>query len=106
MGGVAIVLITMMASLRWGYPYLLHSAAKMDVSLPMGTAIIMLAIAALFCALVSAIQLAVSTYARSPREAQQFASRPSTSSMVLPVARGRSLWGTGPTRPGRTSCRS
>jgi sodium transport system permease protein len=72
MGGVAVVLITMMASLRWGYPYLMHSPQQMDVSLPIGTAIVMIALAALFCALVSAIQLAVSTYARSPREAQQF----------------------------------
>jgi len=72
MAAVVVVLIAMMVSLRWGYPYLLHTTEKIDVALPVGTAVVMLAISALFCALVSAIQLAVSTYARSPREAQQY----------------------------------
>ena len=72
MAGVAVVLIAMMVSLRWGYPYLLHTHQKIDVSLPLGTAVVMLGISALFCALVSAVQLAVSTWARSPREAQQY----------------------------------
>ncbi len=72
MGAVAVVLITMMVSLRWGYPYLLHTTKKLDVSLPLGTAVVMLGVAFLFAALVSAVQLAVSIYARSPREAQQY----------------------------------
>jgi len=72
MAAVVVVLIAMMVSLQWGYPYLLHTREKMNVSLPVGTAVVMLALSALFCALVSAIQLAVSTYARSPREAQQY----------------------------------
>jgi len=56
----------------WGYPYLLHTTQKIDVSLPVGTAIVMLGVAVLFSALVSATQLAVSIHARSPREAQQY----------------------------------
>ncbi|HYM70327.1 MAG TPA: ABC transporter permease subunit, partial [bacterium] len=69
MGGVVVVLVTMMVSLRWGYPYLLHTTKKIDVNLPLGTAIVMLGVALLFSALVSAVQLAISIYARSPREA-------------------------------------
>jgi len=72
MGGVVVVLVTMMGSLRWGYPYLLHTTKKIDVNLPLGTAIVMLGVALLFSALVSAVQLAISIYARSPREAQQY----------------------------------
>ncbi|HLJ61885.1 MAG TPA: ABC transporter permease subunit [bacterium] len=72
MGGVVVVLVTMMVSLRWGYPYLLHTTKKIDVNLPVGTAIVMLGVALLFSALVSAVQLAISIYARSPREAQQY----------------------------------
>jgi len=72
MGAVIVVVITMMVSLRWGYPYLLHTTKKLDVSLPLGTAVVMLGVALLFSALVSAVQLAVSIYARSPREAQQY----------------------------------
>lgn len=72
MGAVIVVLITMMLSLRWGYPYLLHTTQRLDVSLPLGTAVVMLGVALLFSALVSAVQLAVSVYARSPREAQQY----------------------------------
>jgi sodium transport system permease protein len=72
MGAVVVVLVTMTVSLRWGYPYLLHTTRKLDVSLPVGTAAVMLGVALLFSALVSAVQLAVSIYARSPREAQQY----------------------------------
>ncbi len=72
MGAVIVVLITMMISLRWGYPYLLHTTKKLDVSLPLGTAVVMLGVALLFSALVSAIQLAISIFARSPREAHQY----------------------------------
>lgn len=72
MGAVIVVLITMMVSLRWGYPYLLHTTQRLDVSLPPGTAVVMLGVALLFSALVSAVQLAVSIFARSPREAQQY----------------------------------
>jgi sodium transport system permease protein len=72
MGAVIIVVIAMMLSLRWGYPYLIHTATKLDVSLPVGTAAVLLGVAMLFSALVSAIQLALSVYARSPREAQQY----------------------------------
>jgi sodium transport system permease protein len=64
MGAVIIVITTMMVSLRWGYPYLLHTSKKLDVSLPLGTALVLFAIALLFSGLVSAIQLAVSVYAR------------------------------------------
>ncbi|HXX39630.1 MAG TPA: ABC transporter permease subunit [bacterium] len=72
MGGVVVVLIAMMVSLRWGYPYMLHTTQKINVSLPFGTAVVILGVALLFSALVSAIQLAISIYARSPREAQQY----------------------------------
>jgi len=72
MGAVVVVLVTMMVSLRWGYPYLLRTTQKIDVSLPVGTAIVMLGVAVLFSALVSATQLAISIFARSPREAQQY----------------------------------
>lgn len=72
MGAVIVVLITMMVSLHWGYPYLLHTTKRLDVSLPPGTAVVMLGVALLFSALVSAVQLAVSIFARSPREAQQY----------------------------------
>lgn len=72
MGAVIVVLVAMMVSLRWGYPYLLHTTKKLDVSLPLGTAVVMLGVALLYSALVSAIQLAVSIYARTPREAQQY----------------------------------
>jgi sodium transport system permease protein len=72
MGGVIVVLIAMMVSLRWGYPYMLHTTQKVNISLPLGTAIVMLGVALLFSALVSAVQLAISIYARSPREAQQY----------------------------------
>ncbi|HKX19670.1 MAG TPA: ABC transporter permease subunit [bacterium] len=71
-GAVIVVVIAMMVSLRWGYPYILHSTEKLDVSLPVGTAIVMLGVATLFAALMSAVQLAMSIYAKSPREAQQF----------------------------------
>ncbi|MHB8732113.1 MAG: ABC transporter permease subunit [bacterium] len=71
-GAVIVVVIAMMVSLRWGYPYVLHTSQKLDVSLPVGTAIIMLAVAVLFAALMSGVQLALSIYAKSPREAQQF----------------------------------
>jgi sodium transport system permease protein len=83
LGGVIIVITTMMLSLRWGYPYLVHTSTKLDVSLPLGTAMVLLAIALLFSALVSAIQLAVSVYARSPREAQQYVT-PLYFAIVLP----------------------
>jgi sodium transport system permease protein len=72
MGAVIIVVVAMMLSLRWGYPYLLHTTKRLDVSLPLGTAVVMLGVALLFSALVSAIQLAISIYARAPREAQQY----------------------------------
>ena len=72
MGAVIIVVISMMLSLRWGYPYLLPAAKKLNVSLPLGTAVVVLIVALLFAALVSAVQLAVSIYARSPKEAQQY----------------------------------
>ncbi len=72
MGGVIVVLLAMMVSLRWGYPYMLHTTQKVNISLPIGTAIVMLGVALLFSALVSAVQLAISIYARSPREAQQY----------------------------------
>lgn len=83
LGAVIIVITTMMLSLRWGYPYLVHTSTKLDVSLPFGTAVVLLAIALLFSALVSAIQLAVSVYARSPREAQQYVT-PLYFAIVLP----------------------
>jgi sodium transport system permease protein len=83
-GAVVIVVSTMMPSLRWGYPYLLHTSKKLDVSLPLGTAVVLLAIALLFSALVSAIQLAVSIYARSPREAQQYVT-PLYFAIVMPA---------------------
>jgi sodium transport system permease protein len=82
-GAVIIVITTMMVSLHWGYPYLVHTSAKLDVSLPLGTAVVLLGVAALFSALVSAIQLAVSVYARSPREAQQYVT-PLYFAIVLP----------------------
>lgn len=72
MGAVIVVLFTMMVTLRWGYPYLEHTTAKLDVSLPIGTGLVMLGVAFLFSALVSAVQLAISIFARSPREAQQY----------------------------------
>jgi sodium transport system permease protein len=72
MGAVIVVLIAMMVTLRWGYPYLAHTTAKLDISLPIGTALVMLGVAFLFSALVSAVQLAISIFARSPREAQQY----------------------------------
>jgi len=71
-GAVIVVVIAMMVSLRWGYPYVLHTSQKLDVSLPIGTAIVMLGVAILFAALMSGVQLAMSIYAKSPREAQQF----------------------------------
>ena len=71
-GAVIVVVIAMMISLRWGYPYVLHTSQKLDVSLPIGTAIVMLGVAILFAALMSGVQLAMSIYAKSPREAQQF----------------------------------
>ncbi len=71
-GAVIVVVIAMMISLRWGYPYVLHTSQKLDVSLPIGTAIVMLGVAVLFAALMSGVQLAMSIYAKSPREAQQF----------------------------------
>ncbi|HLW59941.1 MAG TPA: ABC transporter permease subunit [bacterium] len=72
MGAVIIVVISMMLSLRWGYPVLLPAARQLNVSLPLGTGAVVLVVALLFAALVSAVQLAVSIYARSPREAQQY----------------------------------
>jgi sodium transport system permease protein len=84
MGAVIIVITTMMVSLHWGYPYLLHSTRKLDVSLPMGTAVVLLGVALLFSALVSAVQLAVSVYARSPREAQQYVT-PLYFAIVMPA---------------------
>ena len=72
MASVIVVLITMMVSLRWGYPYLLHTTQRLDVSLPPGTAVVTVGVALLFSALVSAVQLALSIFARSPREAQQY----------------------------------
>ncbi len=84
MGAVMIVITTMMISLHWGYPYLLHSTTKLDVSLPLGTAVVLLGVALLFSALVSAIQLAVSIYARSPREAQQYVT-PLYFAIVMPA---------------------
>lgn len=84
MGAVIIVITTMMISLHWGYPYLLHSTRKLDVNLPVGTAAVLLGVALLFSALVSAIQLAVSVYARSPREAQQFVT-PLYFAIVMPA---------------------
>lgn len=71
-GSVIVVLITMMVSLRWGYPYLLHTTTKLDVSLPAGTAVVMLGVGLLFSALVSAVQLSISIFARTPKEAQQY----------------------------------
>jgi sodium transport system permease protein len=71
-GAVLVVVIAMMVSLRWGYPYVLHTSQKLNVSLPVGTAIVMLGVAVLFAALMSGVQLAMSIYAKSPREAQQF----------------------------------
>jgi sodium transport system permease protein len=84
MGAVAIVVTTMMISLRWGYPYLLHTSKKLDVTLPLGTAVVLLGIALLFSALVSAVQLAVSIYARTPREAQQYVT-PLYFAIVMPA---------------------
>lgn len=83
-GAVAIVVTTMMLSLHWGYPYLLHTSKKLDVTLPLGTAVVLFGVALLFSALVSAIQLAVSIYARSPREAQQYVT-PLYFAIVLPA---------------------
>lgn len=71
-GAVVVVVIAMMISLRWGYPYVLRTSEKLNVSLPIGTAVVMLGVAVLFAALMSAVQLAMSIYAKSPREAQQF----------------------------------
>jgi len=71
-GAVLVVVVAMMVSLRWGYPYVMHTSQKLDVSLPLGTAIVMFAVAMLFAALMSGVQLALSIYAKSPREAQQF----------------------------------
>ncbi|HEV2359310.1 MAG TPA: ABC transporter permease [bacterium] len=71
-GAVIVVVIAMMISLRWGYPYVLHTTEKLNVSLPMGTAAVLLGIAILFAALMSGVQLMMSIYAKSPREAQQF----------------------------------
>ncbi|HLW46453.1 MAG TPA: ABC transporter permease subunit [bacterium] len=71
-GAVIVVVVAMMVSLRWGYPYVLHTSQKLDVSLPVGTAGVMLAVAVLFAALMSAVQLSLSIYAKSPREANQF----------------------------------
>ncbi len=84
MGAVIIVITTMTLSLRWGYPYLLQTSKKLDVSLPLGTAVVLLGVALLFSALVSAIQLAVSIYARSPREAQQYVT-PLYFAIVMPA---------------------
>lgn len=83
-GAVGIVVTTMMLSLHWGYPYLLGTSKKLDVSLPLGTAVVLFGVALLFSALVSAIQLAVSIYARSPREAQQYVT-PLYFAIVLPA---------------------
>jgi sodium transport system permease protein len=71
-GAVLVVVIAMMVSLRWGYPYVLHTSQKLNVSLPVGTAIVMLGVAVLFAALMSGVQLAMSIYAKSPQEAQKF----------------------------------
>jgi sodium transport system permease protein len=71
-GAVIVVVAAMMVSLRWGYPYVLHTSQKLDVSLPFGTAAVMLGVAILFAALMSAVQLTISIYAKSPREANQF----------------------------------
>ena len=71
-GAVVVVVIAMMISLRWGYPYVLHTTQKLNVSLPMGTAAVLLGIAVLFAALMSGVQLMMSIYAKSPREAQTF----------------------------------
>jgi sodium transport system permease protein len=71
-GSVIVVVVAMVVSLRWGYPYVLHTSQKLDVSLPPGTAAVMLGVAILFAALMSAVQLALSIYAKSPREANQF----------------------------------
>ncbi len=71
-GAVIVVVIAMMVSLRWGYPYVLHTTEKLNVSLPVSTGVVMLGVAVLFAALMSGVQLAMSIYAKSPREAQQF----------------------------------
>jgi sodium transport system permease protein len=71
-GAVLVVVVAMMVSLRWGYPYIMHTTQKLDVSLPFGTALVMFAVAILFAALMSGVQLGLSVYAKSPREAQQF----------------------------------
>ena len=71
-GAVIVVVVAMMVSLRWGYPFVLHTSQKLNVSLPLGTGAVMLGVAILFAALMSAVQLALSIYAKSPREAQQF----------------------------------
>jgi sodium transport system permease protein len=71
-GAVIVVVIAMVVSLRWGYPYVLHTSQKLDVSLPVGTAGVMLGVAVLFAALMSGVQLSLSIYAKSPREANQF----------------------------------
>jgi sodium transport system permease protein len=81
---VVIVVAAMMICLRWGYPYLMPGAAKLDVSLPFGTGLVLLGIALLFSALVSAVQLALSIYARTPREAQQYVT-PLYFAIVLPA---------------------
>jgi len=83
-GAVVIVVTTMMLSLRWGYPLLVNIPAKLDVSLLPGPALMLLVVAVLFSALVSAVQLAVSVYARSPREAQQYVT-PLYFAVVLPA---------------------
>ena len=71
-GAVIVVVVAMVVSLRWGYPYVLHTSQKLDVSLPVGTAGVMLGVAVLFAALMSGVQLSLSIYAKSPREANQF----------------------------------
>jgi sodium transport system permease protein len=71
-GAVIVVVVAMMVSLRWGYPYVLKTSEKLNVSMPFGTAAVMLGVAVLFAALMSGVQLAMSIYAKSPREAQQF----------------------------------
>jgi sodium transport system permease protein len=71
-GAVIVVVVAMVVSLRWGYPYVLHTSQKLDVSLPPLTAAVMLGIAVLFAALMAGVQLALSIYAKSPREANTF----------------------------------
>jgi sodium transport system permease protein len=71
-GAVIVVVVAMVVSLRWGYPYVMHTTQKLDVSLQPGTAAVLLGIAILFAALMSAVQLSLSIYAKSPREANTF----------------------------------